>query len=180
MFGIPWVPSLYVIVSLFMIVAKIQQREWQASSAFSYLFWEYRCTIFGKSFIQVPSRPYHEVCYNRPNLPGICSCRKTVFHFIRDHLIMDMSSGKRIARFVPTHFGYILCPLVLSTFKWMPMESVVYEGIGTYVLPAALFLLLIGTPLTSIFRMSVMAMWSILFASITMLVASIVSFILFF
>ncbi len=92
-------------------------------------------------------------------------------------LAMQTRWGGKIGNFAPTPFWIYFIPILLATFGLLPHESPVYDTVSQRALPAALVLMLIGTPLAELFKLSGKAALSVGFAAITMLIAAVVSFI---
>jgi len=68
-------------------------------------------------------------------------------------------------------------PIVLSTLGVFPTESPLYGRLSGNVLPAALFLLLVGAPVNSILKLGPKALLAMVLGAVTMAVGVIVSFL---
>lgn len=60
---------------------------------------------------------------------------------------------KKFFYFLPSMFWIYFLPMLASTFNILPQNSLVYQGISTYFLPASLILLLISTDLSAIVKL---------------------------
>jgi len=81
------------------------------------------------------------------------------------------SLGKKNWRLSPTPFWIYFVPIVLSTAGFLPHESRTFEEISLHVLPAALILMLIGTPVSSLLKLGPKASLAMAIGSVTMVVA---------
>ena len=61
---------------------------------------------------------------------------------------------KRIFNYLPVPFWCYFTPTLLSTLNLIPQEHALYNVISKILLPSALFLLLIGTDIPSLFKLS--------------------------
>ncbi len=84
--------------------------------------------------------------------------------------------GEKIGNFLPTPFWIYFIPILFSTFNLIPKESNIYDFIGLHVLTAALVLMLIGTPITSLLKLGFKSTAAMTIASITMVVGIVFSF----
>src|SRR5690242_3630211 len=84
--------------------------------------------------------------------------------------------GNKIGDYLPAPFWIYFFPIVLSTIGFLPHESPTYEAVGLHVLPAALILMLIGTPVYALLKLGKKATMAMALGSSTMVVAIIVLF----
>ncbi len=87
--------------------------------------------------------------------------------------------GQKIGNFLPTPFWIYFIPILFTTFEWLPKESPAYDFLGLHALAAALVLMLIGTPVSSLIKLGPRATAAMAIASFTMVVGTIISFGLF-
>lgn len=93
-------------------------------------------------------------------------------------LAMKTSWGEKIGDFAPTPFWIYFVPIVLATFGILPHDSPVYDSLSLRALPAALVLMLIGTPLKDLFKLSSQAVLAMVIASTTMVIGVLLSFLI--
>lgn len=86
---------------------------------------------------------------------------------------------QRIGNFAPEPFWIYVLSIVGGVTGLLPATSVVYVLISTYVLPAAIFLMLVGTPITLLLRLGARASIAIGLAGGTMFVAIVGGYALF-
>jgi uncharacterized membrane protein len=94
-------------------------------------------------------------------------------------LFFRTRAGDAISKFFPTPFWIYFLSIVAGTVGFLPSDSPVYGFISLYVLTAALFLMLIGTPVTHLVRMGPTALLAISLAVVTMVVSALISYALF-
>lgn len=94
-------------------------------------------------------------------------------------LFFRTRASERISRFLPVPFWIYFLSIVAGTIGFLPADSPVYSKISLYVLTAALFLMLIGTPVTQLVRMGPSALLAITLAVVTMVVSALISYVLF-
>lgn len=81
------------------------------------------------------------------------------------------SAGKRIGRYLPVPFWVYFLSIVLGSVGVLPRESDVYGWVGLHLLPAALVLMLIGAPVSSLLRIGPRALAALGLASGSMFAA---------
>lgn len=87
--------------------------------------------------------------------------------------------GDKIGNFLPTPFWIYFIPILLSTAGFLPHESPTYDLVSQYVLPMALVLMLIGTPIYALIKLGPKATAAMALGTVTMLIAIVVVFALF-
>jgi len=87
--------------------------------------------------------------------------------------------GKKVGKYLPTPFWVYFLSILLSTFGLFPQASPLYSIIGLYGLIAALFLMLIGTPIYELFKLGPRALGAMVLGMSTMFIGVIVSYIFF-
>jgi uncharacterized membrane protein len=83
---------------------------------------------------------------------------------------------QRIGDFAPEPFWIYFLSIVGGITGVMPAQSVVYTVISTLVLPAAIFLMLVGTPITLLLRLGARASAAMALAAATMVIAMVAAF----
>ena len=86
--------------------------------------------------------------------------------------------GEKIGNFLPTPFWIYFIPTVLATFGVFHHDDKAFGIFGLHLLPMALVLLLIGTPVTALFRLGGKATAAMALGSLTVVIATFISFIL--
>ena len=87
--------------------------------------------------------------------------------------------GKRVGNFLPTPFWIYFLSIVLSSAKILPQKSAVYGWVGVHALPAALILMLIGTPITVLIQLGPKALVAMMIGMASMFLGTLLSFIIF-
>lgn len=87
----------------------------------------------------------------------------------------ETSLGKNVGRFLPTPFWIYFFSIILGASGVFPASSPVFSWLGLYGLLVALFLLLIGAPVTQLARMGARASLSMVLATLTMMVACVLA-----
>ncbi len=87
--------------------------------------------------------------------------------------------NSKVMRFLPTPVLCYIPPTILTTVGILPMQSVVYDWISRYVLPACLILLLMTTDIKGLKKMGRIALIAMLGATGTVIIGGISVFFLF-
>ncbi len=87
--------------------------------------------------------------------------------------------GEKIGAFLPAPFWIYFLPAVLTAVGVLPHSSPVYDSISRHALPAALILMLIGTPVTELKKLGPKATLAMALATVSMFLAMIAGFLLF-
>jgi uncharacterized membrane protein len=96
----------------------------------------------------------------------------------------NSKSGTRLNRFLPTPFWIYFLPMVFGTLglfdptAQFPNGVFVYDFIGRQVLPMALILMLIGTPIAALLRLGGKATIAMTLGTLTMFIGAIFAFTL--
>ncbi len=94
-------------------------------------------------------------------------------------LFFRTRAGHKISAFFPLPFWIYFLSILAGTIGFLPGDSPVYSAITLYVLTAALFLMLVGTPVTDLVRMGPRALLAVTLAVGTMVAGAIVAYALF-
>lgn len=87
--------------------------------------------------------------------------------------------GERIRRYAPEPFWIYFFSILGGVSGILPAASPVYVFTSTYILPTAIFLMLVGTPITLLFRLGARASAAMLLAAASMFVSIVVAFVAF-
>ncbi len=87
--------------------------------------------------------------------------------------------GDRIGRYAPEPFWIYFLSIIGGITGVLPAASPTYVFVSTYVLPMAIFLMLVGTPITLLFRLGARASAAMALAAGTMFVAMVGAFVVF-
>jgi uncharacterized membrane protein len=82
-----------------------------------------------------------------------------------------LPGSEKIGRFAPEPFWIYALSIMGGITGVLPEASPVYSAVSTYVLPTAIFLMLVGTPITLLLRLGARASIAMALASVTMVVA---------
>jgi uncharacterized membrane protein len=96
--------------------------------------------------------------------------------------LMAMARSKRFAflfRFLPSVFWIYFLPMLLSTAGLIDRSSKIYSRLGVYVLPAALFLLLLAVDIRAILRLGRTAVGIFLAGSFGIVLGMVITFAVF-
>lgn len=85
----------------------------------------------------------------------------------------------RVFHFLPAPFWCYFTPVILATFGLLPDRSPVYDFITTYVLSAALLLLLLGVQLQSIVRLGPTALGATAAGTLGIALGAVISYLIF-
>lgn len=85
--------------------------------------------------------------------------------------------GQKVAKFLPAPFWVYFVSICVGTLGILPHSSPTYNVVGIHFLPAALILMLIGSPIYAMVQMGPHAFGAMFLGSVTMFVGAIVSFV---
>jgi len=91
------------------------------------------------------------------------------------HAAARLAALRPILNILPTPFWCYFLPMLGTAAGWLPTASPLYTGISTYLLPACLTLLLLGTDLRAIARLGPHALTAMLTGSLGILLGAQVS-----
>jgi uncharacterized membrane protein len=83
----------------------------------------------------------------------------------------ETPAGEKIGRYLPSPFWIYFLSILLATAGFFPTESPTYTLIEHHALPIAIILMLIGTPISSLFRIGPRALVAMALATGTMFAA---------
>src|ERR1700691_3839959 len=86
---------------------------------------------------------------------------------------------KHFFKFLPSMFWIYFLPMVLSTCGIIDAKSPVYQGITKYLLPPALFLLLLNIDIKAISRLGPAALLMFFAGSFGIVLGMVISFVIF-
>lgn len=89
---------------------------------------------------------------------------------------MQTRAGRQVGRILPTPFWIYFIPILGTTVGLLPPQSSAYEFIAIHLLPTALFLMLIGTPVKTLLKMGPQASTAMAIAAGSMILATLISF----
>ncbi|MBI2118010.1 MAG: DUF819 family protein [Elusimicrobia bacterium] len=85
---------------------------------------------------------------------------------------------KKIFNYLPVPFWCYFTPTILSTLNFIPYEHALYNTLSKILLPSALFLLLIGTDIPSLFKLSKKALIAMGIGTVGIFLGGIGSFLI--
>jgi len=92
----------------------------------------------------------------------------------------DTPTGRKFTKILPTPFWIYFIPIVLGTVGLLPNQSPAYGFLGLHALPAALILMLIGTPVTKLLKLGPKALLAMGLGSATMFFGAILAYLFLF
>ena len=94
--------------------------------------------------------------------------------------LSGISSTKKFFKYLPVPLWCYFLPTVISTLGWIPSDSALYSQMSRRLLPACLVLLLIGTDIPSIYKLSFKALAAMAVGSLGIAAGGIVSYLFLF
>jgi len=82
------------------------------------------------------------------------------------YILSQRDKTKNLFKFLPLPFWCYFIPTLLSSFGVIPQDLPFYSASGRYLLPACLFLLLIGTEIKTIFHIKGQALCAMMYGSL--------------
>ncbi len=92
--------------------------------------------------------------------------------------LSNSPSFKKFFKYLPAPLWCYFLPTLLSTFGIIPSENILYTYMSRFVLPACLVLLLVGTDLLSILKLSPRAILAMAAGSVGILLGGTVTFVM--